>query len=291
MIEHAYLRDPPRAPQAHEQKHTVSRLMRKPRQHQIVLGATLLLASLSTSAHCSEPAAVLAVSESFQKLVTTLVREAIPHNYQNEKKWGKTKEVVRGLYIKREGLRLKTHRTRKLVNHGTWTRYRIDLLDPIQQFQVRLENVRMLPNDRMAFDIICDVKVHTFGRLAQWQQGVQLVSLSADADADLRLTLQCDLAARINTSQAIPDLELDPVVRNAELYVKEFRLNRISQLHGPLVKKLSASVREVLEDEIAKRRPKLVVKINRQIDKNRDHLRLSISELLSASGKGQEVQE
>ncbi len=248
----------------------------------ITLGASLLSAAFGATTRGSEQTATLALNATFQQLVTELVRETIPHKYESEKGWGKTKEVVRGLYIKRDGLRFKTHRTRKAVNHGTWTRYRIDLLNPTEQFQVRLEQVRMLPNHRLAFDIICDVKVRTFGRLSQWQRGVQLVSLSAEADADLRLTMQCDLATRIDTTQTIPDLELDPVVRNADLYVKDFRMRRISQLDGPLVKKLSASVREVLENEIAKRRPKIVAKINRQIDKNRDHLRLSISELLSA---------
>ena len=213
-----------------------------------------------------------------------MVRGTIPHNYVDEKDWGKTKEVVRGLYIKREGLRIKTHRTRKSVNHGTWTRYQIDLIDPAQHFHIRLQQVRTLPNKRMAFEILCDAKVRVFGRLSQWQQGVQLVSLCAEADADVRLTLQGDLAARIDLTHAIPDLELDPVVRDADLYVKDFRMREISQLDGPFVKMLSASVREVLEDEITKRRTKLVAKINRQIDKNRDNLRLSVTELL-ATGK------
>ena len=250
-----------------------------------LLAAMLVIAAPAPSVGAADPAKSVQVSERFQQLVTELVRGTIPHNYVDEKKWGKTKDVVRGLYIKREGLRIKTHRTRKAVNHGTWTRYRIDLLDPAQQFQIRLERVRTLPNNHMAFEIICDAKVRAFGRLSQWQQGVQLISLSAEADVDVRLTMQCDLATRIDTSHTIPDLELDPVVRNADLFIKEFRMREISQLDGPLVKKLSASVREVLEDEIAQRRTKLVAKINRQIDKNRDHLRLSVTELLAPGSK------
>ncbi len=91
------------------------------------------------------------ISENLQRLITDLTRTVIPHNYENEKDWGKTKDVMRGLYIKREGLRIKTHRTRRSVNHGTWTKYRVELLDPQQQFQVRLQHVRRLPNNRLSF--------------------------------------------------------------------------------------------------------------------------------------------
>ncbi len=192
---------------------------------------------------------------------------------------------MRGLYVKREGWQFKTHRTTKQVNHGTWTKYRVELLDPEQQFQVRLEHVRQLPNNRLAFDLLCEARVRTFGRLSEWQQGVQLISLSAEADATVELTIQCDLATRLDRSTIPPGLEFDPVVRQADLQIKDFRMRHISQLDGPLVKALSASVREVLEDEIEHRRAKLVAQINRQIDKRRDKLRLSFGELFAPAAE------
>lgn len=248
----------------------------------------LLISPPGLAASERKAPATLEVSERFQRMATELVRSTIPHNYVNEKDWGKTKEVVRGLYIKREGFRIKTHRTRKTVNHGTWKRYQIDLLDPRQNFQIRLDRVRTLPDGRAAFDIVCDAKVRVFGRLSQWQRGVQLISLSAEADADVRLTMPCDMAARFDMKRTIPAVELDPVVRDADLYIKDFRMREISQMDGPLVHALSASIREVLEDEIAKRRAKLVQKINRQIDKNRDDLRLSISDLAGGRKRSDE---
>jgi hypothetical protein len=218
-----------------------------------------------------------------QALLADLARNVIPHDYENEKDWGKTKEVVRGLYIKREGLRIKTHRTRKAVNHGTWTRYRVQLLDPEQQFHVRLENMRRFPEPRFKFDVICDARVRIFGRLSQWQRGIQLVSLSAEADTDIRLIMQCDVTPRLSLRDNLPDLTIDPLVRTADLQIRNFRMRHISRLDGPLVKTLSASVREVLEDEIEKRRERLVVQINRQIDKKRELLRLSPEDFFSKS--------
>jgi hypothetical protein len=221
-----------------------------------------------------------------QATVTHLARQVIPHDYENRKGWGKTRQVIRGLYIKREGLRIKTHRTTAEVNDGTWTKYRVQLLNPAEQFQIRVENVHQTPDQRLGFDILCTARLRISGRLSQWQQGVQLVSISAEADTDVCLSLACDLAFQVDVSAATPGVVVDPVVRSADVQIHNFQMRSISQFEGPLVKSLSASVRELLEDEIADRRQKLVGQLNRHIDKNRDRLHVSLSDLLPAFVEG-----
>ena len=88
------------------------------------------------------------------------------------------------------------------------------------------------------------------------------------------------------SAQRRPAVLVDPVVRTADVQIHNFQMRSISQFEGPLVKSLSASVRELLEDEIADRRQKLVVQLNRHIDKNRDRLHVSLSDLLPEFGEG-----
>ncbi len=224
----------------------------------------------------------IAVNGGLQRLITELSRTVIPDDYEDNRQWGKTKNVVNGLYVKREGLRIKTHRKRKPVNHGTWTRYRIQIVDSAHLFHVRLRNVRTLENGRIAFDIICEARLQVFGRMSQWQRGVQLVSLSAEAVSDVQLIIASDVATHLDLAAMPPDLVIDPVVRKADLRIREFHLKRLSRLEGPLVRQLSASVREVLEREIERRQDKLVQRINRQLDKHRDRFRLSLSKTLKS---------
>ena len=249
-----------------------------------VLVSTLAL-TLNALVHVAfaADADVIPIDPRLQTLFTDLARQAIPHDYENEKAWGKTKEVVRGLYVKREGLRIKTHRTTKTVNHGTWKKYRIQLLDPEGQFQVRVANVRRLPNQHFVFDVVVDARVRIFGRLSQWERGVQLVSLSAEADADVQLAMQCDLATKLEIAGDSPGLTIDPTVQAADLQIRSFQMRHISQLDGPLVRTLSASIREVLEDEFEDRRERLPAQINRQLDKHRDQMHLSFKELLESA--------
>jgi hypothetical protein len=60
-----------------------------------------------------------------------------------------------------------------------------------------------------------------------------------------------------------------------------FRLHRISQAGGPLVRELGSAVRGFVESKIADRRGQMVKRINRQIEKHQDDLRLSIHDLLA----------
>jgi hypothetical protein len=70
------------------------------------------------------------VGESLQQFITHLVIDEIPHEYENTKKWGGTKRVMSGLDWDRDGLRIETRRQWKDANHGTWSRYKLRLVDP-----------------------------------------------------------------------------------------------------------------------------------------------------------------
>ncbi|MEM9658462.1 MAG: hypothetical protein AAF961_08885, partial [Planctomycetota bacterium] len=63
--------------------------------------------------------------------------------------------------------------------------------------------------------------------------------------------------------------------------LREFKIRRVSNLHGPLVRELSGGVRRLLEREL--QGPRLTAKINRSIDKRRDRLAFSLSDF-SKSG-------
>jgi hypothetical protein len=234
----------------------------------------------------------LPVDPQVQKLVTQVALQVIPHTYEDRKKWGQQRRVLGGLYVKREGLRLKTHRTWKMVNHGTWTRYRIELRDPRRQFQVNVQDLQYRQDGQVSFRIRCLAPLSVFGRLSQWQHGVQLASLSVEAEADVELSMQCQIATRWELDDLQPTLVVRPIVQDAQMRLQRFRLQRVSQLHGPLVKSLSHGVREILEDQIAHRREKIVKKLNEQIARQEKLLRWSlgagVQKLLAADQRREE---
>jgi hypothetical protein len=218
----------------------------------------------------------------FDQLVTGIVLDNLPAEIVEDKDWGKTKQVWDGVRMQWEGSRLKTNRRWKTVHHGTWKRYEIRLIDPEQRFHVQVDNLQPLEDGRVGFDAQVDAALDVFGRLAQWERGVQLFSLSAEATAVVRLRIGCSVAMKLDPTRFPPDVRFQPQVESADLQLVHFRLRRISQASGPVVRELGSAIRDVVESKIADRRGQMVKRINRQIEKRQDDLRLSIHDLLAS---------
>ena len=219
---------------------------------------------------------------SLQGLITAIVRESLPDQYESRDHWGDTKEIWAGLDVRLDGLRIDTKRRKKQVNHGTWKLYRVRFIEPEKYLHVDVQNIRELPNGRVEFDLLADARLDVFARLAQWELGVQLISLSVNAEARAQFRARCDLGLKLDPSKLPPDVLLDPVVSQAEVRLAGFRVRRISQIGGSVARELGEEARDLLDKELAKQNQKLPSKINRQIDKNRDKLRLSVQDLLTS---------
>jgi hypothetical protein len=73
---------------------------------------------------------------------------------------------------------------------------------------------------------------------------------------------------------------LAPTITAAELDILDFKLRRISRADGPLVRSLSHTVREQLEDKLAEDNEKLVGKLNKSLAKQQGKLKLSLAEMM-----------
>ena len=256
------------------------------RQSFAILASGLLFSwgAASLSAETPVPPATAAErfvpSDEFQKFITDLAREHVPENYEKRKNWGNTRRVQKGLDVRFEGLRLDTKRIFKEEEHGVWQWYTITNLEPDKHFTVRIEQVREATGGRVICDLSATAKLHCFGRQSQWDRGVQLYSVSADAETQVKLLVSATIRPRLDPKTFPPDVVLLTEVTHADLEIHDFRLQRVGPFDGPVIRSLSKTVREVLEDKIAADREKLVTKINEQIGKQQDKLRLRWSDLL-----------
>ena len=230
--------------------------------------------ALSTSANNTGPSGTDA-------LIRSILLGNLPREYENAKNWGQTKRRWDGLHVSLDGLRVDTKRRWKEVNHGTWTRYRAWLIDPENSLQIHLTEARRAENQAAVFDLIVDARIGATGRLSEWNRGIQLYSFSADADGKVRLHVSCEMGLRLDATKLPPDVLLAPKVTNAKLDLLEFRLHRISDADGPLVREFGEELHDELNREIQDQRVKLVEKLNRALEKNRDHMRLSVRDLVA----------
>ena len=220
----------------------------------------------------------------FQSMMQRIVRKNIPDKYVRDKDWGKTDKRWDGLRVERKGpLKIYTKRRWKEVNHGNWKRYEITQVDPDENLRLKIENVHDAETKgRVAFEVELASKIHAHGRRAKWQKGVQVYSLSADADAFVVMRLWCEVGMRLDIAKFPPDVVLTPTITKANLNVSDFRLRSISKLDGPVVKQLGKSLEKVLREKVQEERRKLPEKINKEIAKNTDKLRLSMADFAAS---------
>lgn len=238
----------------------------------LLLSAVLLLSASPAEATGAD--AGFTPGPEFQAWLGELVREHLPHQYEKKDGWGRTARTWDGLKVELDGFKLETRRRWKEANDGTWKRYRIDLVHP-DQLEIRLSNIRSLAGDQVALRLSAVADLHLTGQIAQWEHGVQLYSLSAEADARVELTADAAIALKLDPTQFPPDLIVRPQVDRADLQLLSFEMRRIGHASGPLVRSLSNSLEDVLKDKLSENRRKLTESINKQLAKKQDKLRFS----------------
>ena len=238
---------------------------------------TLLAATHELSAHSGTIATPQMVG-----WLERMIRGNLPPTYDDDRKWGKQKEVWDGIKFRREGLKIETKRKKKLVNSGTWTRYSIKIVEPDELLHVQFRRLETLPDGKIAFSVIVDCALDVFGRLSQWVRDVQLISLSANADAACRLTIDGTVQFHLNPFKLPPDVGIMPHVDRAHIELTHYRVRRISQVGGDWAKHLGRGLRGVVDDKLADLNGKLVDKMNRQLDKHGDKLSFSTQDWIKS---------
>ena len=212
--------------------------------------------------------------------LTNLVLEALPHEYEDTKRWGGKTKRWDGVHLKMKGLKLKTKRKWKEVNHGTWKKYRVNLVDPEEHLDVRVVNMHRVAPGKIGFDLLLGARLDLYGRLQEWNHGLRLISISTEASADVLVKVGLEVSTRLNAAKFPPDVIILPKANSADIDLQSFELNRISRADGPVVRELGDALEKVVRKKLVEKEQKLVAKINRQIEKNKDDLRLSLHDVV-----------
>ena len=206
-----------------------------------------------------------------------LIEEAIPEHYEKKKDWDRTKNITVG--IRNEGIKL--YRRKKPVKHGLWKHYTVDLVEPEKNLSVQIQNLRPMDEGRLGFTLVLSAKLDIWGRARAYQYGVHLISLEVEGRTDFDLSLDCEIGADIQSIKGRSTVVIDPSVSAANLKLRNFRLDRISNAKGKLVEEIGEEIEDIIAKQL--RGPKLTAKINRAIDKKRDRLQYTLPKFMDSS--------
>ena len=253
-------------------------------QHSILRSKQTDDSSNNTPSSSATNDAAFQQTEALDETLTRIVRDNMPHEFSDEKKWGTQKKKWRGIKFRRDSDdgRLETKRRYKMVNHGTWKKYSAHLIDPEKEFTVQLRDMKNTPTGATEFDLHFGAHLKIDGRQSKWVNGMQLYSLSVDGHAKLRMQVKCEMTTTMDFSNFPPDLIFSPTITEANIEVDEFRIDRISKAGGEIAQQTTRQVRKLLDEKIDEKEDKLVEKLNKQLNKKKDKLRLSVADAIKS---------
>ncbi len=219
-------------------------------------------------------------------LLKRLIVDILPAKFEETKKWGGQKKVWDGVHLRMDGLNVKTKRRWKEVNHGTWKKHRVTLVDPEKYLRAKVSNIERVSLGKTSFDLLLAAKLDVHGRLQEWQRGVRLLSISADATADVEVTTHLIVEAKLDTSKIPPGLIIRPRAESAEIHLLDFELHRVSNADGPIIQELGDGLKRAVRHELADQNARMVDRINRQLSRQEEELHLSVQDLVQKKWLG-----
>lgn len=238
----------------------------------------------------SHSEAHLSVSEaqaraSIQWLATLALRK-LPRSFDGDKDWGETKKLWAGIKVRRDGLKLKTHRRFREVEQGRWVKYQVMLPDPTAPNAATVAIHDVVPTIDQASgeqrwkihsSIVAPMKFTA--RIQRWNLGVKLFSMTITGDLRVRLISTTSIGFVADYAEIPPALVIDPQMDQAQLVLERFEVNRISRVGGDVAEQWGELIEEILVERFVKKyNDRLVGKLNTSIEKERDDLRLSMAE-------------
>jgi hypothetical protein len=218
-----------------------------------------------------------------------------PRTFAGDKGWGDTKKVWSGLKIRNKGLKLSTKRRFKEVRHGRWIKYDLTLPPPApadstteNQLVVNIDRVVRAgdlqtgsdpTNAHWRIDSSIETPMMFTARVERWNVGVQIYSLSVEGRMRVRMNSSATLTSYADYSEVPPALVIDPKIQQAELFLQQFEVDRVSKIGGDVAEEWGELMESVVRDVFLKKQnEKLVDKLNKAIDKRRGDLRLSLAD-------------
>lgn len=224
--------------------------------------------------------------QSLQWMADLAIRK-LPASFKGDKDWGATKRIWAGVDIKRDGLRLRTHRKYRQVDHGRWFRYEVFpkklASEPGAPLNVQMTVHRVRKDeDRWTIHstVVADANFTT--QWQRWNLGLKLFSVSTRGRLQVRLDTTLSVGMTADFSGTTPAFVLDPKIVQANLVLQKFDLDRVSHVGGEVAEEIGVVVeRNLKRFWLDKLNDKLAGKLNRSIAKHRDDLRWSMPNVLA----------
>jgi hypothetical protein len=201
----------------------------------------------------------------------------LPEQIEETDDWGGETRIQSGLKVRMDGLQVRTNRRWKSVNHGMWKRVVVKLVDPDTTFRLSVFQVDEEPDQPPRRLITAAARVRVTGQVQQWNYGVMLWSVTAEALADVSFQTEFVVDQTVQQTDKGISLRLVPEVRNSKVQLDGFSLRRVSHLKGSAIRGVGDMFEPLLVRRLRRENKSLDQTINDQLKKEADRLEMSLN--------------
>lgn len=191
----------------------------------------------------------------------------LPETYTDDDDWGRQKKIQSGLNVDVDGLKVRTSRRWKNVNHGTWQRVDATLVDPRQHFDLAISILPKQERGISRYRIRAKVRIRANARQQQWSYGAKLYSVSADVVTDVSVTADIQFRSQLVKTDGESKLRVLPHIETMTAKLESFSLRRLSHAKGAFVREFGKVVEAMVKQAIDRKNRKLAAKTNSKIQK------------------------
>jgi hypothetical protein len=170
---------------------------------------------------------------------------------------------------------------------GDWRRIRVTAINLADSLVVDLRDVRPIEPGRMTFRVFVAFDARVNYQHQKWEAGIRLYDGSARARMRAKLTLDCELSSRVESSNLIvSDLVFRIRVQRSDLRLENLVVEHVAGVGGDAAKLLGDAVKHSLREWHPSLERDLLAKANAAIVKAGDtkEVRLSLFNLMKNQG-------
>lgn len=230
----------------------------------------------------SQPAAPTATpspNQALAEMAKDAVLKSIKPEYDKEENWGHQKEIVDGYHWQQRADGWHLVQQKKKVNDGMWRRYRVKIDKPEKNLKLRFTPPEPAPNGGTAFQAFLTARLWAEGVQEQWVLGVKGLNFHVEGFATIRARLDIVVNVQPIEGASFGTIEVLPQVTDVNLELVDLTLTKVDLFHGDAARELGRMMKDIVAGEMKKREPEVAKKINAQIQKNRQKLQFSPSQI------------
>ena len=157
-----------------------------------------------------------------------MVVKELPKEFEDRSGWGQMVPLTEKLAFPN------LPRTRVRIGdkegypHGLWKKFKVRINDPARDLKINVREFSKVDSKTFRLVVDSEVALAGDGDVQNWQKGLPLGKVSAQADALVGLGMVFDIGVTLDTKKFPPELNIEPRLADLKIDLKDFLLRRVA---------------------------------------------------------------